>query len=98
MPSVCVLDPDDPTGRVWECQGLQRRHVNDPTELNVLRFLGAQYLDASTPADARRFWMKSRVPVATGTNGADIAENLLRALPADVARATADELARRLKA
>lgn len=95
MASVCVLDPDSPTGMVWECFGLHRRHVNNPDELNVLLFLGAKMLGDDVPADARRFWMRARIPV--GSSPANPAPPAGSVDPAVIATTTADELARRLR-
>lgn len=96
MASVLVTDPDDPTGRVWECWGVLRRHITTLEDLNVKVYLGTKYLDGSTDANFRRHCIRTTQPVdsftctctPTGSAPVDV-----RA----VAKETADEIHRRMR-
>lgn len=97
-PDVSLLVDDPDSTAIWELDGLQRRHVNDPDEVNMLVFLGAKHLDGTADPDARRRLLKARTPIVAGDDPEVIAAAVLASLGHDLGREVAVELAKRLQA
>jgi hypothetical protein len=59
MKSLMVLDPDSKTGEVWECWGLWRKHIASVQDRDMKKFFGVQYFGEDSPAEFRRFCIRT---------------------------------------
>jgi hypothetical protein len=63
MKSIMVLDPDAKDGAVWECWGLWRKHIVSEKDRDMKKFFQVQYFGEETPAEFRRFCIRTTQPV-----------------------------------